>query len=96
MTLRTRLTNTITATQRQTTHWIPQPLRDLFRRLTGGDRAAAQLLRGLLWKYRLFVSMALIANIASAFFEGSTMLIFTQALELLAGGEASTLSLIHI
>ena len=90
MTIRTRLTNAVTSTQAQTTAWIPESLRDLFRRMTGGDRAAAQLLRGLLWKYRLFVSMALGANIASAFFEGSTMAIFTLALELLAGEVSTT------
>jgi len=38
------------------------------------------------------VELALVANIASALFEGSTMAIFTLALELLAG-EVSTTSI---
>lgn len=71
-------------TQYQSTDWLPVFLRKAIRRITGGDEAAAQLLRGLLWRYRLFVVLAVVANIASAFFEGSTMAIFTLALDALA------------
>jgi ATP-binding cassette, subfamily B, bacterial MsbA len=63
---------------------IPEPLRGLVRQLMGTD-PAAQLLRGLFWRYRSFVVLALATNIGAAFFEGSTMAVFTLALQALAG-----------
>ncbi|MEJ2750899.1 MAG: ATP-binding cassette domain-containing protein, partial [Anaerolineae bacterium] len=49
--------------------------------LSGGDSPAGQLIRGLLWKYRYFVLLAMTANIFAAVFEGSTFAILTIALE---------------
>jgi len=43
------------------------------------------LLRGLLWQYRFFVTLALVTNIGMAIFEGSTMAVFTLALGALTG-----------
>ena len=54
-----------------------------------GDDPAARLLRGLFWRYRTFVILALATNIGVAFFEGSTMAVFTLALQAL-GGQGST------
>jgi len=68
--------------------WIPAPFRALVRQLMGED-PAAQLLRGLFWRYRSFVILALATNIGVAFFEGSTMAVFTLALQAL-GGQGST------
>ena len=68
--------------------WIPASLRAFVRRLMGDD-PAAQLLRGLFWRYRTFVILALATNIGVAFFEGSTMAVFTLALQAL-GGQGST------
>ncbi|MEJ2750898.1 MAG: ABC transporter ATP-binding protein, partial [Anaerolineae bacterium] len=42
-------------------------------------------IRGLLWKYRYFVLLAMTANIFAAVFEGSTFAILTIALETLSG-----------
>ncbi|MEM7801549.1 MAG: ABC transporter ATP-binding protein [Chloroflexota bacterium] len=67
--------------------WVPERLKRLFFRLTGGETLAADLIRELMWKYRLFVSLGLGANLFAAFFEGGTMAIFTIALEFISGNE---------
>lgn len=80
-----RLLTWLTAAQRQSTSWIPKPLRLAIRRLSGGESWTAQVVRGWLWRYRYFVLLALGANLAAAVFEGSTLGVLTLALELLAG-----------
>jgi len=73
--------------------WIPARLRRLIRRVSGGDSWTAQMLRGLLWQYRWLVGLALAANIAAAVFEGSTMAIFTLALQALSGDLSNGLTI---
>lgn len=85
MSLKDRVFDKIKADGRQSPRWIPAPIRLGIRRISGGQRWTAQLIRGLFWRYRHFVLLALSANLAAAFFEGSTMAIFTVALETLAG-----------
>jgi ATP-binding cassette, subfamily B, bacterial MsbA len=48
--------------------------------------------RGLLWKFRFFVIGALVANLAAAVFEGSTMAVLTVALETVETGSLSQTS----
>jgi len=91
-TLRTALVRWFDVEGRGAPTWIPASLRGLVRQLTGRD-PAAQLLRGIFWRYRVFVILALAANIGTAFFEGSTMAVFTLALEALAGsGNAESMT----
>lgn len=82
---KSRLSHLIDVSNERNPLWIPAWLRRLIRRISGGDSWTAQLLRGLFWQYRWFVLLALIANIAAAVFEGSTMAVFTLALQALAG-----------
>ena len=48
--------------------------------------------RGLLWKFRFFVIASLVANLAAAVFEGSTMAMLTVALETVETGSLSQTS----
>lgn len=84
-TFKERLSNLIDIRNERNPLWIPARLRGLIRRVSGGDSWTAQMLRGLLWQYRWLVGLALAANIAAAVFEGSTMAVFTLALQALAG-----------
>lgn len=84
-TVKERLSNFIDVRNERNPLWIPARLRGLIRRISGGDSWTAQMLRGLLWQYRWLVGLALAANIAAAVFEGSTMAVFTLALQALAG-----------
>ncbi len=72
-------------------NWIPSRLRNIVRMLSGGDSQAGKLIRGLLWKYRYFVFLALIANLLAAVFEGSTFAILTIALETVGGNSSTNL-----
>ncbi|MBX3054622.1 MAG: ABC transporter ATP-binding protein [Caldilineaceae bacterium] len=93
--LKSRLSNLIDVGNERNPLWIPARLRRLIRRMSGGNSWTAQLLRGLFWQYRWFVLLALLANIAAAVFEGSTMAVFTLALQALAGdlGSGPSISL---
>ncbi len=64
---------------------VPAPLRRLASRLTGGDAAGSQLLRGLAWKFRPFLFLSIIANVIAGLFEAGTMGILTAALDYVGG-----------
>lgn len=59
---------------------IPTPLRTVLKRLTGNDDPAMALLRGIAWKYRYFVWIAVVANVIAALLEAGTMLTLNAAL----------------
>ncbi|MFZ1752148.1 MAG: ABC transporter ATP-binding protein [Caldilineaceae bacterium] len=90
---KSRLSELIDVRNERNPSWIPARLRGLIRRVSGGDSWTAQMLRGLLWQYRWLVGVALAANIAAAVFEGSTMAIFTLALQALSGDLSNGLSI---
>ena len=92
-TFKSWLSNFVDVRNERNPLWIPVRLRGLIRRISGGDSWAAQLLRGLLWQYRWLVGLALVANMAAAVFEGSTMAIFTLALQALSGDLSNGLTI---
>lgn len=87
------LSNFIDVRNERNPLWIPARLRGLIRRISGGDSWTAQMLRGLLWQYRWLVGLALAANIGAAVFEGSTMAVFTLALQALSGDLSNGLTI---
>ena len=92
-TFKSRLSDLIDVRNERNPSWIPGRVRGLIRRVSGGDGWTAQMLRGLLWQYRWLVGLALVANIAAAVFEGSTMAIFTLALQALSGDLSNGLTI---
>ncbi len=88
--IRKRVAEAIKAGTGHSTEVVPSPLRQLARLISGGDTVTAQLLRGLLWKYRIFVVIALLTSLGAAVFEGSTLAVFTLALEALSGAETAS------
>ncbi len=90
---KSRLSNLIDVRNERNPSWIPAGIRRVIRRVSGGDSWTAQMLRGLLWQYRWLVGLALVANIAAAVFEGSTMAVFTLALQALAGDLSNGLTI---
>lgn len=88
--LRSQLIDAILRQGERSPQNLPAFMRQFIRRITGGEVAGAQLVRGLAWKYRTFVLLSLVANILAAVFEGGTMTIFTAALEYV-GGEGQIL-----
>ncbi|MCL4831302.1 MAG: ABC transporter ATP-binding protein/permease [Caldilineaceae bacterium] len=92
-TFKSRLSNFIDVRNERNPSWIPAGIRRGIRRVSGGDSWTAQMLRGLLWQYRWLVGLALAANIAAAVFEGSTMAIFTLALQALSGDLSNGLTI---
>ncbi len=86
MNIRERTAVKIKSSLGKSPKWIPLRLRNVVRMLSGGDSRAGQLIRGLFWKYRYFVFLALTASIFAAAFEGSTFAILTVALETLSEG----------
>ncbi len=85
MSIRSRLNDRLATQRYQPTTVIPVSIRRLVRRISGGEEAGAQLLRGLAWKFRTFLFLSVLANVIAAVFEGGTMAIFTAALEYAAG-----------
>lgn len=81
-----RLRRRIIATRETTPEKIPSPLRRLVRGLTGGGSWTARFMRGLLWRYRALIGLALIANISAGAAEAATMATLTVALNLLTAG----------
>ena len=92
-TFKSRLSDLIDVRNERNPLWIPARLRGVIRRVSGGNSWTAQMLRGLLWQYRWLVGLALAANIAAAVFEGSTMAIFTLALQALSGDLSNGLTI---
>ena len=74
--IRTRLL----ATQEQETSIVPLWLRKILRNSAGGDEWTARFVRGLLWKYRWLIIIALVANVCAGFAEAGTLAVFTLAL----------------
>ncbi len=88
--LQNQLRERVLATQQQSPQHLPQWLRRWLRRLTGGDSWTAVFVRRIMWRFRLFWSLALLANIGSAVAEGATMAVLTLALnELVATVDSS-------
>lgn len=67
-------------TQEQETKRVPGWLRKILRTSAGGDEWTARFVRGLLWKYRWLIIIALVANIFAGFAEATTLAVFTLAL----------------
>ena len=89
--LRARLQHWITAAAQQPTAVLPPWLRRSVRLLSGGDSRNAQVVRGILWRYRILVVVTLAANVGSGLVEAATMAVFTMALDLITatfGGAA--------
>jgi ABC-type multidrug transport system fused ATPase/permease subunit len=97
--LRARFQRWFTATAQQSTAAVPPWLRRGMRLLTGGDSRNAQMVRGILWRYRILVVITLVANVASGLVEAATMAVFTVALDLItatfAGAALPTLTAQH-
>ncbi len=90
--IRTRLAAWIDIDGQRQPGWIPRPARRMLRRVTGGSDWTAQVARGLLWKFRFLVVGSLVANLAAAVFEGSTMAVLIVALETVESGSLTTTS----
>lgn len=91
MSLRKKATVRVKSSLGKSPDWIPLRVRNSVRLLSGGDSQAGKLIRGLLWKYRYFVLLALIMNILTAVFEGSTFAFLTIALETVDGNDSTSL-----
>ncbi len=89
LSIRAKTADKVKSSLGESPNWIPPRIRNIVRLLSGGDTQAGKLIRGLLWKYRYFVLLALVANVLAAVFEGSTFAFLTVALET-AGGSSST------
>ncbi len=84
-TFKSRLSDLIDVRNERNPSWIPGRVRGLIRRVSGGEGWTAQMLRGLLWQYRVLIILIFLTSIVTALLEGSTMAIFLLALEALSG-----------
>lgn len=84
--IRTRLLQT----QEQETKRVPRWLRTLLRDSAGGDDWTASFVRGLLWKYRWLIVIAVVANIGAGLAEATTLAVFTLALNQLTALVSNT------
>ena len=81
--LQNQVRDRVLETQQQSPERLPVWLRRLVRRVTG-DSWTATFVRRIMWRYRLFWSLALMANLGSAVTEGATMAVLTLAINEMA------------
>lgn len=88
--IQNRLRTRLLETQSQQTDRVPRWLRALLRSTSGGDAWTAQFVRGLLWKYRWLIVVALVANLCAGAVEAATLGVFTLALNQMTAMLANT------
>lgn len=89
--LQNQMRERVLETQHQSTQRLPGWLRRWVRRVSGGDGWIATFIRSILWRYRLFWSLAFLANVGSAVTEGATMAVLTLAINEMTAGFTGTL-----
>jgi ATP-binding cassette subfamily B protein/subfamily B ATP-binding cassette protein MsbA len=91
--LQTRLRGRLLQSQEERTDALPGWLRVGIRSTAGGNEWTATFIRGLFWKYRWLILVAVAANVATGFAEAATLAVFTLALnqmaELVTGATSS-------
>ncbi|MEM8857635.1 MAG: ABC transporter ATP-binding protein, partial [Chloroflexota bacterium] len=69
---------------------LSDSLRQRIRAISGGDRWVWRFVRGLLWKNRIFLALAILLNLITALLEISTLAIFYLAIDMLTGSFTNT------
>ncbi|MCC6454287.1 MAG: ABC transporter ATP-binding protein [Caldilineaceae bacterium] len=76
--------------QDQSAERLPPWLRRMVRAGSGGDEWTAQFVRGMVWKYRWLITVAVLANLGAGFAEAGTLGVFTLALNQMTAMVANT------